>query len=66
VNISYKCEGGIGPVSECTQAKTTLNNKITSEGVTIPDVNLYYRVILIKKNCIVFILEQASYLMESN
>jgi hypothetical protein len=28
--------------------KTILNNKRTSEGITMPDINLYYRAILIK------------------
>jgi hypothetical protein len=30
-------------------AKTNLNNKRTSEGVSIPDVKVYYRAIVIKK-----------------
>jgi hypothetical protein len=36
-------------------AKTILNNKITSGGNTIPNLKMYYREIVIKKNCMVLV-----------
>jgi len=35
--------------------KTILNNKRTSRGIISPDLKLYYRGIMIKKNCMVLV-----------
>jgi hypothetical protein len=36
-------------------AKTLVNDKRTSGGITMPDLKLYYRAIVIKKNCMVLV-----------
>jgi hypothetical protein len=41
-------------------AKTLLNDKRTSDGITMPDLKLYYRAIVIKKKCMVLVYQQTS------
>jgi hypothetical protein len=44
-------------------AKTLLNNKRTSVGITMPNLKLYYRAIVIK-NCMVLVQQQTGRTME--
>jgi hypothetical protein len=47
-------------------AKSILNNKRTSWAISIPDLKLIYRAIVVKKKCMVLVQRQSGRSMEYN